>query len=186
MKTTVGTRASFFLYLLEWQLRFASGVNMTRDQLLGTWRCPRTGSTKELRSDGSCVVRTIAPNGRTYEEHATWEHIDATHWKLRLIIPPDPTIPGLAKGAVEVIDYEVQSEAPNRMSLMRSGEAEIPREWVRPEGDQRSRTGEMPGLVRSQHRHAEQQRHDRAEGQQPTPHAREFTLHATPRSLSSS
>jgi hypothetical protein len=101
---------------------------MTRDQLTGTWRCTQTGSTHELRSDGSCTIRTTAPGGQTHAEQAEWEHIDAKHWKLRLIIPPDPQTPGLEDGAVEVVEYEIRSEQPNRMSLMQF-DVEFPWEW---------------------------------------------------------
>ena len=101
---------------------------MTRDQLIGTWRCTQTDSTHELRADGSCVIRTTTPNGETHEEQAEWQHVDANHWKLRLVIPPDPQMSGLEDGAVEVIDYEITSEQPNRMSLMQF-DVEFPWEW---------------------------------------------------------
>ncbi len=111
---------------------------MTRDQLIGTWRCTQTGSTHELRPDGSCVIRTTTPDGQTFDEQAEWEQIDAKqkHWKLRLIIPPDPQMPGLEDGAVEVIEYEIKSEQPNRMSPMQF-DVEFPWEWekaARPAG----------------------------------------------------
>jgi len=101
---------------------------MTRDQLIGTWRRKCTDSTFALRSDGSCIIHTTLPNGQVHEEQAKWQHVDATHWTLRLIIPPDPGIPGLEDGAVEVIDYEIQSEQPGRMSLMQF-DVESPWEW---------------------------------------------------------
>jgi hypothetical protein len=101
---------------------------MTRDQLIGTWRCTQTGSTHELRPDGSCLIRTTTPNGATHDEHAEWEHVDAKHWKLSITIAPDPNIPGVEEGAGEVIDYEITSELPNRMSLMQF-DVEFPWEW---------------------------------------------------------
>jgi hypothetical protein len=68
------------------------------------------------------------PDGQVYEEHAEWHLVDATHWTLRLMIPPDPGIPGLESGAVEVIDYEIKSEQPGGMSLMQF-DVEVPWEW---------------------------------------------------------
>ena len=81
-------------------------------------------------------MRTTTPDGQTHEEHAEWEYVDATHWKLRVTIPPDPDIPGLEDGAVEVVDYEITSEEPDRMSLMEF-DVEFPWEWekaARPAG----------------------------------------------------
>lgn len=101
---------------------------MTREQLIGTWRCTQTGSVHELRPDGSCVIRTATPDGRTHEEQAEWEHVDASHWKLLITIPPHPQIPGLEDGAGEEIDYEVTSEQANRMSLMQF-DVEFPWHW---------------------------------------------------------
>ncbi len=102
---------------------------MTRERLIGTWRCGLTGSIYELRPDGLCAVRTATPNG-TYEQEAEWEFVDERHWTLRVITPPDPQIPGMEDGAVDVIDYEVASEGPGRMSLVRH-DVEFPFVWER-------------------------------------------------------
>jgi hypothetical protein len=105
---------------------------MTRDQLIGTWRCTQTGSTHELRLDGSCLIRTTTADGKTLDEQAEWEYVDAKHWKLSIVIDPDPNIPGLEEGAGEVIDYEITSERPNRMSMMKF-DVEVPWEWEKAE-----------------------------------------------------
>jgi hypothetical protein len=101
---------------------------MTQDELIGTWTCTLTGSIHELRPDGTCVIRTTAPNGKTYEDRAEWQYHDGAHWTLRLFIEPDPDIPELEDGGVEVIDYEVVAEGPGRMSL-RQFDVDLPWQW---------------------------------------------------------
>jgi hypothetical protein len=79
------------------------------DELIGSWDvAPET--TKEpafvyhLRQDGNCVIETIAEGGR-HQDTGKWRlNADGT---LTLVteIPPDPSIPGLEKGAEEENKY---------------------------------------------------------------------------------
>jgi hypothetical protein len=50
-------------------------------------------------------------------ETATWEDVDASHWRLALVIPAIPNIPGLEEESVAVEEYEVKSFTDDRMEL---------------------------------------------------------------------
>jgi hypothetical protein len=44
---------------------------------------------------------------------------DDTHWNLSLQIQPDPKIPGLEDGAIDVSEYEIVKSDADRMELMK-------------------------------------------------------------------
>jgi hypothetical protein len=93
-----------------------------------------TNSIHELWPDGTCIIRTNTPDAATSEEEAQWEYLDPKHWRLRLFIPPDPQIPGMEDGAVEVIDYEVSAEEPGRRMSLMQFDVEFPFEWEKLDG----------------------------------------------------
>lgn len=76
--------------------------------LVGKWR--KSSSVYELRADGAAVITT---DGQV--EQGTWQWVDATHWNLRTMIPPQPEIAGLEDGAVDVQEYEVIELSPTHM-----------------------------------------------------------------------
>ena len=90
---------------------------MTRDHLIGRWRCVRTGTLYDLATDGTCETRTPRRDGTEAVERAEWKFVDATHFTLRLTIPPDPDAPGLEDGAVELTEYEIRAETTGEMHL---------------------------------------------------------------------
>lgn len=83
-------------------------VSLQRSDLVGKWR--KSSTVYEFRVDGSAMITTD-----DYVEQGTWHWVDATHWKLRAVIPPQPSIPGLEDGAVDVQDYEVIELSPKHM-----------------------------------------------------------------------
>ena len=78
----------------------AEQVSLKPGDLVGRWR--KSSSVYELRADGVAVIPTD-----DQVEQGTWQWVDATHWRLRTVIPPQPEIPGLEDGAVDVQEYEV-------------------------------------------------------------------------------
>ena len=91
---------------------------MRKVDLIGTWKGSESDSCIHLREDGSAVCDVALRDGSSTFEMATWQYVDATHWKLKLVIPPQPDIRGLEDGAIDVSDYEVVSFTPDRMELM--------------------------------------------------------------------
>lgn len=83
-------------------------VSVQRGDLVGTWQ--HSSSVYELRADGVAVMTT---DGQV--EQGTWHWVDETHWKLKTVIPPQPEIPGLEDGAVDVQEYEVIEASPTHM-----------------------------------------------------------------------
>ena len=90
---------------------------MHKEQLIGSWKWKDHNSIMHLHSDGSAVCEGQSQTGQIIRENATWEYVDDTHWKLRLIIPAQPDVPGLEEGAGDVGEYEVISFTPQRMEL---------------------------------------------------------------------
>jgi len=80
-------------------------LDLTRDDLVGTWQ--HGPSVYDLRPDGTAVITTEGES-----EAGTWLWVDATHWKLRTTIPPDPNIPGLEDGAINIEEFEVVEASP--------------------------------------------------------------------------
>ena len=55
--------------------------------------------------------------GSQVHEPAEWRFLNDRQWQLRIFIPPQPDVPGLEDGAVEVIDYTVLAFADDRMEV---------------------------------------------------------------------
>ncbi len=103
---------------------------MTRDQLIGTWKCVETDTIQILNADGTCLLRVYGSADPADEQQAHWEHVDDAHWNLRFVYPPDPTKEWLVNGATEVIEYSIESESPDRMTLSQF-DVEYPSEWIK-------------------------------------------------------
>jgi len=67
----------------------------------------------QLNSDGSAVLETDSSS-----DEASWEWVDQQHFKIKLKIAPQPDVPGLEDGAIEVMDYEVVNFSYARMEAM--------------------------------------------------------------------
>jgi hypothetical protein len=70
-----------------------------------------------LNSDGTAVYEKPGANGAVETATATWQYVDGTHWKFKVVIPPEPDTPGLEEGAIDVSDFEIISFSPQRMEV---------------------------------------------------------------------
>jgi hypothetical protein len=103
---------------------------MTREQLIGTWRCRQTGGVKQLNPDGTGISRWVRKDGKIFEGRLEWSYTDPTHWHLGVFIKPVPHIPSLENGTVQGIDYEIVAEDASTMSLMEF-DVEFAQVWER-------------------------------------------------------
>lgn len=91
---------------------------MKKEDLVGTWKADTRDSWMHLKADGSAICETRDTDGTPIRESATWVYVDPRHWKLKIEIPPQPHVPGLEEGVIDVSDYEVVAFSPQRMELM--------------------------------------------------------------------
>src|SRR6266487_2059604 len=92
---------------------------MKRGELVGSWKwvdsslgemsLPAGVTIMQLNADGTALM------GST--EEATWEWVDEKHFKVKLVIAPQPGVPDLEDGAVDVQEYEIKNATLNRMEL---------------------------------------------------------------------
>jgi len=90
---------------------------MKREELIGTWKSIKFSEWMHLNPDGTAVYETRTADGASDKASATWQYVDDNHWKLKVVIPPEPDTPGLEDGAVDVSDFEVISFSPQRMEV---------------------------------------------------------------------
>jgi hypothetical protein len=100
---------------------------MTRDKLVGTWKCRQTNIVRELRPDGFGISRITRPDGRMHGSRLEWSLIDPVHWRMGVYIDPVPHIPGLENGTIQEIVYEIIAEDESTMSLV---EFDVEFAWV--------------------------------------------------------
>jgi hypothetical protein len=86
----------------------------SRDELVGSWDVAADTSlgklplepmfVYQLRQDGSCVIETIL-GGSKHQDTGKWRLNGDGTFTLLAEIPPDPSTPGLEKGAAEENKY---------------------------------------------------------------------------------
>jgi hypothetical protein len=97
-----------------------------RDDLIGSWDVaadtsfgklpPEPMSVYHLRADGSCVTETTTGT-RTHRDTGKWRLNDDGTFSHLTVFPPDPSTPGLEKGAVEDNRYFLLGLADGRRVL---------------------------------------------------------------------
>ena len=90
---------------------------MKREELIGNWKSSKFSEWMHLNSDGTGVHEKRADDGTVDSLTATWQYADDTHWKFKVVIPPEPDTPGLEAGAIDVSDFEVISFSRERMEV---------------------------------------------------------------------
>ena len=90
---------------------------MKREELVGTWESNKHDEWMHLHSDGTAAWEARQADGSVNTATATWEYLDDTHWKFKVVVPPEPGTPGLEDGAIDVSDFEVVAFSPQRMEV---------------------------------------------------------------------
>ena len=94
---------------------------MKRQELIGTWKRKDHLEWMHLRADGTAAWEVHRADRSVETWAASWEYVDDSHWKFKVVVPPEPGTPGVADGAIDVDDFKIVSSSPGRMVLAPTG-----------------------------------------------------------------